>query len=84
MEYTTNPSVLAKGYKRYTVTTALPYANGPVHIGHLAGVYIPAAHSQVADVGVGGDVDAGKVADVDRAVGVRQGRGYCVTLVSFC
>ena len=42
MEYTTNPSVLAKGFKRYTVTTALPYANGPVHIGHLAGVYIPA------------------------------------------
>ncbi|MDR1739613.1 MAG: methionine--tRNA ligase [Bacteroidales bacterium] len=31
-----------KNYKRYTVTTALPYANGPVHIGHLAGVYIPA------------------------------------------
>lgn len=29
-------------YKRITVTTALPYANGPVHIGHLAGVYIPA------------------------------------------
>jgi methionyl-tRNA synthetase len=29
-------------YKRYLVTTALPYANGPVHIGHLAGVYIPA------------------------------------------
>ena len=28
--------------KRYTVTTALPYANGPVHIGHLAGVYVPA------------------------------------------
>jgi len=28
--------------KRYTVTTALPYANGPLHIGHLAGVYIPA------------------------------------------
>ncbi|HBF87655.1 MAG TPA: methionine--tRNA ligase [Bacteroidales bacterium] len=28
--------------KRYTVTAALPYANGPVHIGHLAGVYIPA------------------------------------------
>ena len=27
---------------RYTVTAALPYANGPVHIGHLAGVYIPA------------------------------------------
>lgn len=27
---------------RYTITTALPYANGPVHIGHLAGVYIPA------------------------------------------
>lgn len=29
-------------FKRYLVTTALPYANGPVHIGHLAGVYIPA------------------------------------------
>ena len=28
--------------KRYTVTAALPYANGPVHLGHLAGVYIPA------------------------------------------
>ncbi len=31
-----------KRYKRHTVTAALPYANGPVHIGHLAGVYIPA------------------------------------------
>ena len=31
-----------KKYKRYTITSALPYANGPVHIGHLAGVYIPA------------------------------------------
>jgi len=31
-----------KKFKRYTVTSALPYANGPVHIGHLAGVYIPA------------------------------------------
>ena len=29
-------------YKRTTVTAALPYANGPVHIGHMAGVYIPA------------------------------------------
>lgn len=29
-------------FKRTTVTAALPYANGPVHIGHLAGVYIPA------------------------------------------
>ena len=29
-------------FKRTTVTSALPYANGPVHIGHLAGVYIPA------------------------------------------
>lgn len=27
---------------RYTVTTALPYANGPIHIGHMAGVYVPA------------------------------------------
>lgn len=31
-----------KEYKRYLVTSALPYANGPVHIGHLAGVYVPA------------------------------------------
>ena len=30
-----------KKFKRYLVTSALPYANGPVHIGHLAGVYIP-------------------------------------------
>ncbi|HOF46104.1 MAG TPA: methionine--tRNA ligase [Bacteroidales bacterium] len=29
-------------FKRHTVTTALPYANGPIHIGHLAGVYVPA------------------------------------------
>lgn len=29
-------------FKRYTVTAALPYANGPLHIGHLAGCYIPA------------------------------------------
>jgi len=33
---------MSKEYKRITVTAALPYANGPVHIGHLAGVYIPA------------------------------------------
>ncbi|MBO4466145.1 MAG: methionine--tRNA ligase [Bacteroidales bacterium] len=31
-----------KDYKRTLVTAALPYANGPVHIGHLAGVYVPA------------------------------------------
>lgn len=29
-------------YKRHLITAALPYANGPVHIGHLAGVYVPA------------------------------------------
>ena len=28
--------------KRFTITAALPYTNGPIHIGHLAGVYIPA------------------------------------------
>jgi methionyl-tRNA synthetase len=33
---------MSKKFKRYTVTAALPYANGGVHIGHLAGVYIPA------------------------------------------
>ncbi|MDL2262601.1 methionine--tRNA ligase [Bacteroidales bacterium OttesenSCG-928-I21] len=31
-----------KNFKRHLVTSALPYANGPIHIGHLAGVYIPA------------------------------------------
>jgi len=30
-----------KHFKRYLVTSALPYANGPLHIGHLAGVYVP-------------------------------------------
>ena len=32
----------SKKFERYTITSALPYANGPIHIGHLAGVYIPA------------------------------------------
>ena len=32
---------MSKEYKRYLITSALPYANGPVHIGHLAGVYVP-------------------------------------------
>jgi len=31
-----------KNPKRYTITAALPYTNGPIHIGHLAGVYVPA------------------------------------------
>ena len=33
---------MSQNPKRYTITAALPYTNGPVHIGHLAGVYIPA------------------------------------------
>jgi methionyl-tRNA synthetase len=33
---------MQKAFKRHLVTAALPYANGPVHIGHLAGVYVPA------------------------------------------
>jgi len=32
---------MLKSPKRYTVTAALPYTNGPIHIGHLAGVYVP-------------------------------------------
>ena len=32
---------MKKEFKRYLITSALPYANGPVHIGHLAGVYVP-------------------------------------------
>ncbi len=33
---------MPKDSKRYTITAALPYTNGPIHIGHLAGVYVPA------------------------------------------
>lgn len=33
---------MAKKHKRHLITSALPYANGPIHIGHLAGVYVPA------------------------------------------
>ena len=33
---------MADNFKRTLVTCALPYANGPIHIGHLAGVYVPA------------------------------------------
>ena len=33
---------LLDNFKRYTITSALPYANGPLHIGHLAGAYLPA------------------------------------------
>ena len=34
--------MMMKDPKRFTITAALPYTNGPVHIGHLAGVYVPA------------------------------------------
>ena len=33
---------MSKEFKRHLITAALPYANGGVHIGHLAGVYVPA------------------------------------------
>ncbi len=33
--------VMSENPKRYTITAALPYTNGPIHIGHLAGVYVP-------------------------------------------
>ena len=33
---------MSKKFKRTLITSALPYANGPIHIGHLAGVYVPA------------------------------------------
>ena len=36
-----------KKFKRTTVTAALPYANGGVHIGHLAGVYVPQIFTHV-------------------------------------
>lgn len=40
-----NPKIMSQNLKqpaRYTITAALPYTNGPIHIGHLAGVYVPA------------------------------------------
>lgn len=42
MDYNIFLSKEKKNFKRVTVTSALPYANGPIHIGHLAGVYVPA------------------------------------------
>lgn len=42
MQKNTRMNTTSKDFKRYTITSALPYANGPIHIGHLAGVYIPA------------------------------------------
>jgi len=42
ISFTMDQVATHKEFKRYTVTSALPYANGPVHIGHLAGVYVPA------------------------------------------
>ena len=42
MEDMHSPKREHQKFKRYTVTSALPYANGPIHIGHLAGVYVPA------------------------------------------
>ena len=33
---------MTKDPKRYLITSALPYANGPIHIGHIAGAYLPA------------------------------------------
>ncbi len=35
-------NLVANDFKRYTITSALPYANGPLHIGHIAGAYLPA------------------------------------------
>lgn len=40
-----NPQIMSQNLQnpaRYTITAALPYTNGPIHIGHLAGVYVPA------------------------------------------
>ena len=42
VDMTQNSKLKTQNYKRTTVTSALPYANGPIHIGHLAGVYVPA------------------------------------------
>ena len=42
MDTNKNQSNTPQAFQRTLVTTALPYANGPVHIGHLAGVYVPA------------------------------------------
>ncbi|XOK07968.1 methionine--tRNA ligase [Patiriisocius sp. Uisw_017] len=42
MQLYSSTLIMTRDPKRYTITAALPYTNGPVHIGHLAGVYIPA------------------------------------------
>jgi methionyl-tRNA synthetase len=42
MENNQTPKNKNSRFKRHTITSALPYANGPIHIGHLAGVYVPA------------------------------------------
>jgi methionyl-tRNA synthetase len=41
LENSTRGNAELSGAKRYTITAALPYTNGPIHIGHLAGVYVP-------------------------------------------
>ena len=45
-----------KEFKRHLVTAALPYANGPVHIGHLAGNFLPAGLAVLADLLALGDL----------------------------
>ncbi|MET1258196.1 methionine--tRNA ligase [Flagellimonas sp. DF-77] len=45
-----------KRFSRYTITAALPYTNGPIHIGHLAGVYVPADIYARFQRGLGHDV----------------------------
>lgn len=42
MRFNFNSPMEKNKFKRHTITAALPYTNGPVHIGHLAGVYVPA------------------------------------------
>ena len=51
-----NQNTSLSNTERYTITAALPYTNGPVHIGHLAGVYIPAAYVDASASGVNTDV----------------------------
>lgn len=40
-KFASNLRIMIENPKRYTITAALPYTNGPIHIGHLAGVYVP-------------------------------------------
>ena len=67
-------------YKRTLVTCALPYANGPVHIGHLAGAYIP-GDIFVRYLRMRGE-DVVFMASADSIIPDRGGDRHCAVMLS--